>query len=398
MTRSLATSLLRILLAVAACAGLLYWLVLSDSNYTPAARTRGATEWPPQSIAIAVPWPQDGRVSLIEGVKLGLEELNAGGGPLAGKFHVKFVDEPTATVNDGSVARSIAADRDIVAVIGHESSSDALPAAVTYESRGILFLSPKATIPRLTGHEYKFTFAMLPDDQAFAAALAGFARSRGWMHVGVLYGRIEQCEELAREFSLNAIAMGISPAYFRSYLPARDYRTRDFREFLSSIRTVRTDAILLADLLPGAAKVLLDMQALGFTEPILAGDGLDSGNVWTLATKAADNLHVASPVDPDSGEVAYAAFRERFRKRFGSNPGYGSAQGYEAFKLLASAVERSRSVSPIVLATTLKTGKWQGLFGEYSFTNAGGIVGRKIYVKRMQGGVFKTVYAQEVTS
>jgi branched-chain amino acid transport system substrate-binding protein len=394
MTRSLAMSLLRVVLVVVVSIGVLFWLVLKDNYYTPAAQMRGGVEWPPRSIKIAVPWPHDGRISINEGVTLGLEELNAGGGPLAGKIDVQFIDEPPDVSSAGAIARRIAADHDIVAVIGHESSSEAMTAAVTYEAHGILHLSPKATLPRLTRHQFKYTFTLLPDDHVFAKALVGFAHAQGWMRIGVLYGRTEESEELARLFSLQATAAGMTPTYFRSYLPAKDYRTRDFRELLASMRTTPTDAILLADRLPWAAKVLLDMQAVGITEPILSGDNLDSSDVWSLAKTAANNLYVASPVDPESSEPAFAAFRERFRKRFGSNPGYGSAQGYEAFTLFVKAVERSRSVAPIVLATTLKTNSWQGLFGNFSFLDNGQIVGRKIVIKRMQDGVFRTVNAE----
>lgn len=397
MTRSLAVLLLRILLAVVVCAGLLYWLVVKDMYYTPTALLRAGSAWPPPSVKVVVPWPQDGRMSLIEGVTLALEELNASSSPLAGRVHVEFINEPIVAKDHGAIARRIARDPAVMAVIGHESSEAAIAAAVTYEDHGVLYLSPKATLARLTEHGFAYTFRLVPDDADFAEALARFAKKQGWNRIGVFYGRFEQGEALARWFPNYATQMGLVPAYYRSYMPARDYRRQDFRELLATMRTESTDAILLSDQLPWAAKVLVDMQAMGFTQPILAGDKLDSSDAWRLAGTAANNLYLASAVDPDSTDPEFQAFRNRFFARFKSYPGYGSSQGYEAFTLFIKATERSQSVDPIVVATTLKTSEWTGLFGKFKFSTDGAIVGRHVIIKRMQDGVFKTVSEEEVT-
>lgn len=397
MTRTFALLLLRILLAIVVSAGVVYWLLVRNMYYTPASALRSDNEWPPQSVKVVVPWPQDGRISLIEGVTLGLEELNASSSPLAGRIQVQFVNEPIGSLDPGSIARRIARDGEVKAVIGHESSEAAIAAALTYENAGILYLSPKATLSRLTEHGFGYTFRLVPDDEEFAKALALFAQGQGWKRIGVFYGRFEQGEAMARWFPNFATQAGLTPVYFRSYLPGRDFLTHDFRELLATMRTEATDAILLSDQLPWAAKVLVDMQSMGFTQPILAGDKLDSSDVWRLAGKAANNLYLASAVDPESTSAEYLAFRKRFMARFKSNPGYGSSQGYEAFNLYVKAAERSQSINPVVLATTIKTNEWTGLFGGFHFTADGEMVGRSVIIKRVQDGAFKTIAEQKVT-
>lgn len=385
--RSLPTWL-RVALALLLFLALAYPLVLKNSLSKPSGVARGTSAWPPGSIKVAVPWPADESEGLVLGVKLALEELDAGGGPLAGKVQVNFIDEPESLSNEGDLARRIAADQEVVAVIGHESSAAAIRAAVTYERSGILHLSPKATLTRLSFHRFQYTFRLVPNDDAVAAALVEFARTRGWKHIGILYSRIEESEALAQEFALQALNEGLVPSFARSYLPAEDYQEKDFRPLLASALDRPADAILLADRLPWAGKMLIDMQALGMKQPVLAGDNLDSSITWNIAGKSSERLRLASFVDPESNEPAYAAFRERFRKRFGSTPGYGAAQGYEAFTLFARAVERSRSTTPIVVATTIRTNTWDGLFGKVSFTKDGEVEGRKIIIKRIQDGLF----------
>ncbi len=385
--RSLPTWL-RVALALLLFVAIAYPLVLKDSLRKPAGETRGTSTWPPPAVKVAVPWPRDEGAGLVQGVKLALEDLDAGGGPLAGRVQVSYFDEPESLGDDGALARRIASDKDIVAVIGHESSASALRAAVAYERYGILHLSPQATLARLTQHQFQYTFRLVPNDDAVAAALVEFARTRGWKHVGILYARIEESEALAESFSLTATQEGLVPSFSSSYLPAQDYRENDFRPLLAAALDRPADAILLADRLPWAGKMLADMQALGMKQPVLSGDNLDSSVTWEIAGKSAERLFLASFVDPESEEPAYAAFRERFRKRFGSVPGYSAAQGYEAFTLFAKAVERSRSTAPIVVATTIRTNTWDGLFGKVSFAKDGQIEGRKVIIKRIENGRF----------
>tara|TARA_B100000676_G_C18091643_1_gene860505 strand:+ start:11377 stop:12948 length:1572 start_codon:yes stop_codon:yes gene_type:complete len=338
---------------------------------------------------------------------------------------VEFVDEPDAKETDNALARSIAERPDVSAVIGHERSRVAVASAVAYEDAGILYLSPKATLARLTRHRFKYAFRMVPSDDAFAETLAAYTKHRDWNRVGVIYARFEQGEALAREFAahlrkawatqspekaddgettLDADAApdatrDLKLAYFRSYLPSpRDaYARTDHRELLEEVTKFEVDALLLADQFPWAAKMMRDMREMGMTQPVLGGELLDSSQAWQRAGEAADNLYVATVVDPQSKSQEYMEFQARFREHFsGLLAGYGSVQGYEAFNLLFNAIVESKCTNPLVLATTLRTTQWEGMFGNYHFDNTNAIIGRDIYIKKvyfMNGrGSFSTIY------
>ena len=63
---------------------------------------------------------------------------------------------------------------------------------------GILYLSPKATLARLTRHRFKHAFRLVPSDDAFAETRRLYEASRLEPH-RVVYARFEQGEALARE-------------------------------------------------------------------------------------------------------------------------------------------------------------------------------------------------------
>jgi branched-chain amino acid transport system substrate-binding protein len=443
MDKYISSSLWRVVAGAVLCTGLAYWLIVKDPYAEPVVRH---CEWPPQPFKVAVPWPggtvpwpEDARMSLTQGVWFAIEDLKdfvperkpddsdeswrqtqerwKERKELVERIEMLYIDEPTSDKTDAAEARRIAKDPDVVAVIGHEQSSIAVASAVTYEKNAVLYLSPKATLARLTRHRFRYTFRLVPNDDVFAQSLVAFAREKSWNKVGVLYGRFEQGEALAQEFALHArdevcedlvgakklacqqklvseckdltgddmlaCTKRIELVYFRSYLPEREHTEHDFRELLSSMSQEDVDALLLADQFPWAAKVLRDMQDMGMKQPVLAGELLDSSQAWRRAGTAANNLYVASVVDPQSTRVGVSEIRDRFRTKLGKLPGYGSAQGYGAFNLLLDAIQESKCTDPVVLATTLRVGNWEGLFGSFSFDNDGGVVGRDIFIKHV---------------
>lgn len=368
---------------------LLYVFVFRAQYYqSPAViRSSGDNEWLQNGFTVAIVWPARTSVSLVEGVRLAFEEL-PDSSPLKDKMRLKFVTE----VEDrGEQARGIAADPEVLAVIGHEIDSPTIPASITYEDNGMLFIAPKSTDPRLTGHEFRYTFRMTADDRAVTAALAEFAVSRGWKRVGVLYSRADHGEAAMKQYLTAAGRLGLNTPFMRSFFHEPQWRRQDFRETIATFRSLPFDAIMLADELPWASKLLKDLDLMGVTQPILATDKLDSMQVWQVAGTSANRLYVASTVDPESTSPEYRAFRDRFIRRFKVPPGYGASQGYEAMTLLINAITKSGSADPIVVSTTLKTNSWPGLFGDYTFDQDGDVEGRSISIKRLQDGAFTTV-------
>ena len=293
------------------------------------------------------------------------------------------------------VAQQVASYSDVVAVLGHEFSSSAIDASVVYENHGILFLAPQSTSPRLTTHGFQFVFRMTPDDRAIATALVRFAKQQAFSKIAILYARTALGESLAPSLVSQLAKEGMELTFYRSYLPLKDWRHQDFRAMIADLMQKPFDAILLVDELPRAANLVSDLRRMGIRQPILGGDKLDSPELWEIAGQAADGVYAVSAVDTSTQTPEYIAFRQGFRKRYGVEPGYGASQGYESVRLLIEAVLESKSADPVVLATTLRVGKWKGIFGPFSFSHEGDIVGRTLSSKRMNDGIFAAVSEKE---
>jgi branched-chain amino acid transport system substrate-binding protein len=354
-----------------------------------AARSEVGRGWTTDGFSVGIVWPPHTDTSLVEGVRLAWEEVNAGGGPLAHRIRLRVFTE---VKDGGAMAREqVAPESDIVAVIGHEIDTNVIPASATYQENGILYLSPKSTDVRLTAHAFSYVFRLTPDDATVTNDMATFAAAQSWKRIGVIYGQHPHGVSASGLFLTEARKDGVLVPFFRSYLGQEDWADQDHRPMLAELRKEPVDAIMMADVLPWAGAVLRDMAAIDFTPPVFATDKLDSAQVWDQSGGKANNLYVASAVDPDSPEPAFKAFKQRFHARYGVDPGYGASQGYESFMLLVNACLASHTADPIAVSTTIRTRKWQGLFGDFAFTDNGDVTGRDISIKRMHDGQFTTV-------
>jgi len=351
-------------------------------------RSTVGERWRTNGFAVAIVWPKHTDLSFVDGARLAWEEVNAANGPLAGKIRLRvFVEDAPGEV----IAARVAAYGDVIAAMGHEFSASSIPASVVYENHGILFFAPKAAAPRLTTHGFQYVFRLTPNDTLITGVMAKYAQEMGFSRVGVIYRRTEGGESASGQFVSKAASLDISMPFYRSYLSEDDWEGQDYRPMIARLRQEPVDAIMMADQLPEAAKVLKDLAVMGVRLPILANDKLDSPALWDLVGAEANDVYVASAVDPETETPEYLSFKQRFFQRYRSEPGYGASQGYEAFMLLVNACLLSREADPIIVATTLKTNRWKGLFSEFSFDETGEIVGRNISIKRMQNGTFKTV-------
>jgi branched-chain amino acid transport system substrate-binding protein len=399
VVRRLVSSVLLWLPALAVVGGVLVLAGL-DPREVPAyaARTSIGESWRENGFTVAVVWPSSDTPGFVEGARLAWESIEQGGGPLAGKIRLRVFTEPPNGGGDGGASR-VARDETVVAVLGHAVAEHAVPASLVYERYGILFLTPQGTDPRFTGHDFDYVFRLTPSDVQIGDALARYASSAGLARVGVLYARTDHGESASRQFTAKAALHGIQVPFSRSYHATRGNVSRhDFRPLAAEIRQHGFDAVLVADELPLAGTLIADLVEMGVTQPILATQHLDSPQLWRVAGDAARNVFVASAFDPSSATPEYVAFRTRFKERHGVEPGASAVQGYDAFMLAADACLASQDAAPLALATTIRVAEsWPGLFGRFSFTRAGDVVGRHISVKRAQAGRFQTVYAWEGT-
>lgn len=346
-------------------------------------------------VKVAVVGDTDRDDRFASGVRLAWEELDASQDPLARRIHLQFV--PEQAVGEREVSSRLAKRRNLVAVLGHETSTSALAAEVHYCTEGILFITPTATLPRLTTHGFHTVFRLTPDDRVLVSALMRFAEKTHLKRLGVVYSRTLHGESFGSLAIATAPDHGLEVVFSKSYLPQQQRsEPQDFRLLAAEVRDYGLDALVVVDGLPRAAKLVRDLRSMGFDKPILGSDALEGPDLYRVAGELSNDVYVVSVSMPECRTAAFLGFCERYKKRFGQDADYAASQGYESFTLLTDAYRVSKTADPVAVSTTLRCRpRWSGLGGDYSFSLQGDAVGRPVFVKRMLHGSFRLSGATE---
>ncbi len=369
---------------------LLSLIVLGLAACDPYERSRNKRDARAQQntgdIDIAVIWPEDQSTGLFtEGVVLAAEEINATGVYDGRRIKLHFYNE-TSLNKSKQIARQVAANPDIVAAIGHYGSSASLPAAVTYEYNGVLYMSPVATSPALTRFGFDFLFRNIPSDAEISAAILQYCQKKNWKNAALVYVRGDYGRNFVEIMQEEAFRHDINIATLASY--AEDQQ--DFRRMIMELRRYEYDFVFIADVVPRAAKFIRQFRAMGGTEPFIGGDGLDSYLLWDVAGTAANGTVVATTFDAAIDNPRIRDFVDSFAARYkGRQPDFLAAQGYDALMVIANAMRAGKSSVPIEVASTLRFSfSWEGVLGQYSIELDGSIRDKEIAFKTLQNGTF----------
>lgn len=363
------------------------WRTPVEERAIRAARARG-------DVVVAVAWPWEMRKELryAEGLEMAAAETNTAGGVNGRPLRLVRFDDHGSVDEGRMVAQRIAADPDIVAVIGHLQSYVTVPAAAVYDLSGLVLVAPTSTDPELTSHGYKRVFRTTFTDKAIGRQLAQFAGQRGFRRVAIYYIRNTYGRELANAFEERANEIGVTIVGRRSYDPSDEVTSRTFDPIVNQWKTLEMDAIFLAGEVPSAALFIAKAREAGLKVPILGGDAMSSPALMSVSERAAEGTIVGASFHSDEPRAEVRRFTESFRRRYGAAPDAGSAVGYDAVRLLVHAMQQAHSSVPDDIAAALHTlHDWPGVTGTFAFDDDGDVVGKHLVKLVVRNGRFEYV-------
>jgi branched-chain amino acid transport system substrate-binding protein len=371
-----------------------------DTETSPAqrdARARSATG----EIVIGVAWPWAARKDVLfgEGLDLAMEQINGAGGIRGRKLRLLRADDHES-VNDGRVvAQQLAANPDIVAVIGHLQSYVTLPAAAIYDLAGVVMVAPIATAPELTTQGYSHIFRGTVNDRIVGRALADVAAQRGFHRIAICYIRDGYGRSVSNAFEERAVESGLTVVSRESYDPNAGNDERAYLAILNAWRDQRYDAILLAGENPSAANLVKALRQAGVQQPVLGGDAMSSTSLTQLAGASAEGVVVASVFHPDEPRREVHEFVSAFQQRFRRPPDAGAALGFDALHVLADAMHRAGTSAPSAIAQALRQpAPYAGVTGRFAFDSTGEPRDKRVVMTVVRGGQFQFVLPAEVAA
>jgi len=326
-------------------------------------------------VAVAVAAPLSGDratlgVAIRNGVQLAVEGYAARMAALGFDLRLAaFDDRARADVGRANATR-IVADPEILVVVGHLTSSVALPASEVYAAAGLAMVSPASSDPQLTERGLETIFRVVGRDDVQGRAAAEFAafdlkaRRVVIARDGSALGRAA-----ATAFRQAALRLGIA-------VGGEVEVGADPASLLEVLGASPPDLIFLAMPFAQAGAVIREVRRREISSAFIGPDWLDSPRLLQAAGRSAVGTYftlVAGPPDfyPEAEE-----FVRDYRKRFVAEPAAFALQAHDAAVLGLEAIFRAaraaggrpsrRQVAEAIRGTTFR-----GLGGTFRFDPRG---------------------------
>mgnify|MGYP003393337919 CR=1 FL=1 len=330
----------------------------------------------------------------LNGIALAVEDINRRSGKLLGRRLSTVVEQDGDSFEATQAAlRRVAANPNISAVLGHSSSSVAVPASVAYERSQLIFIPPFSTAQGLTSHDFHYVFRMTPNARIMAGQLADVARLLGYQKVVILYARDDTNREQAFLFEDAAIQAGIQLVQNSSFFD----KESNHRPLIAQFNSKSFDAVFLAAPTEAAGDMARQLREMGIKQPILGTDDLALAAYPEHAGNAAENTIVPSVYRPGKGNPRSGGFIRRYRAKYTLAPDADAAQGYDSVMLLAAAIDKAGStIAPLLSSTLHYLPAWIGVTGLHAYSPSGELRGKKYVFNAWQRGHWQPLPAIHV--
>jgi len=321
-----------------------------------------------------------------QAVELALREVNATGGILGKQVELIVYDDRLNPQEAVAIATRLVEKDQVVGVV---SGSFSGPSRVTAP------LFAKARLPMVTG------YAVHPDvtrgsDSSFRIGFLGEVEggAAGEYAVKVLKSQKPAVLSIDNDFG-REIAAGFAgrveklKATVRAQQRYKYPGETDFRPVLTRIKAAQPDLIFAAGYYDVAAMMTLQAKELGITTPILAKGGFDSPKFVELAKGSAEGVIVATNLDRDDPRPYVQTHLQAYRAAHGSELDMVGASSFDAFMVLATAIQRAGTTNrPDVIRALNETKDYHGLTGTISKFVKGEVV-KPVQFQIVKNGKFR---------
>ncbi|MFD9120970.1 ABC transporter substrate-binding protein [Streptomyces bottropensis] len=322
------------------------------------------------------------------GLRLAVEEFNARrGAPF--RVGVRAEDDGGDPAEAARIAKRLADDPSVLAVVGPTTDATALSALAAYDAAllPVLGVSPGAIALVVQGFR-SYLQARLPDS-VLPVFLDAVLRGAGPRRIGLVVDRAadsygyEVSSSLSRQFHTAG----------QPFVPRVVGTMRsDFGDAVDDLLAADIDSFAFAGLPDRAASFARTLSERGYTGARASGPALLDPRFLTEAKEAADGWTIVAPVVEPADIPEAKAFVGAYRKRWKQAPPRYATEAYDVTSMVLTSLgdlsPKSRTREELLAA--LRAAKYRGVIRTYAFQENGlpVIDGSGGYLWRVEGGAF----------
>lgn len=322
------------------------------------------------------------------GVQLAVEEINATGG-INGRNIELIIKDDMGTDESAKLANKELLDENVVAIIGHATSSQTIAGLEITNSAGVVLISPTASTHELSGIDDNF-FRVVTSNKARTQMFATrIYDKRKIDSLGIIYStdNINYSKTYLDTFEKEYLAKG---GIITDKIPFSSKDENGFENIVNRIKDGNPSGILIIANDFDTAFIAQAIKIDNWNIPIFTSAWAQTETLINHGGKAVESMEVEVVYPQDIPTPKYTQFKQDFISRFGKNPSFGASFGYESVKVLEIALENSNGESDGLKQAMLEVKEFEGLIDKFSFDKFGDVE-RAFYFSKIENGKFVTV-------
>lgn len=329
--------------------------------------------------------------TVLGGVRLAAAEANRSGGLNGYKVVVRGLDDEStdevAVANIQSIQDAIDKGEKVLGVIGHLNSGQTAAAMELYAKMPLVVITPTASEPSISQHNYTNFFRANANDSVQADTLVRFLTQKlNARSIAVLYNDTSYGKTLAQEVKKRLTAQGLKIAVDLQVKEGQSTFTSE----VPKVQSAAPDAIFYAGYEIETPYLREALVASGVKASMVASDGAFLSVTIDESNGTANGMYVSS-FAPSPKSIATASWFEAYQAVESRNPDTYSVNGYVAMSILLEGARKANSLASDKVAAAIKTNTFKTVIGDLRYQPTGDLVDAHIWMYQVNQDEFQQV-------
>ncbi len=304
-------------------------------------------------------------VSTKNGMMLAAEEWNAKGGLFGNrKVRIIFEDDKGDPAEGATVYTKLIQQDNVVAIIGTVMSKVTLAGAPIAQAAGIPMISPTSTNEMVTKvGDYIYRACFIDPFQGTVGANFAFRDLKAKKAAALFDIGNDYTKGLAENFRNQFVKLGGQMVAFEGH----PFGATDFKAQLTKIIAGKPDVLYVPNYYNDVGLIAKQARELGFTGPMVGGDGWDSPDLVKIGGKAVENGFFTNHYAAADPRPIVQEFVKKYKAKFGAEPDALATLAYDAANIMFDAIKRAGSTKGSAIRDALKTTNLNVVSGQVTF-------------------------------
>ena len=326
-------------------------------------------------------------------------DINGAGGLEVGgkKYMLEFIYEDNEAKAESAVttALKLITKDEIIAMIGPNSSKQAVPGGQVADDNGVVMVTPWSTNPDTTfDRPWVFRAAFLDPFQGPVAV--NFAvKTFGAKTAAVLYDLSNDYSKGLAEIFKDIFETKMGAGTVLAF-ESHGTKDQDFSAQLTKIIAKKPDFIFVPDNYNQIALIVPQARQLGYKGEFMGSDAWGSSELMTLCGDACKGLHFSTHYAAAGATGATKEFIDRYAAKYGETPDDVAALTWDATRVVLLGIQNGGKITgklkkdrKAVRKGMEKITSFAGITGSMKFDSQGDPVKCAVVVQISQTGEFE---------